>query len=86
MPSPSRATVDPLLLAAGVAMSEALSDQAEAFLVALDELCRTHAIQLVFNSDGVVELWPLQDEMEALAFEAVADQLGDAADEDDSLE
>lgn len=62
-------------------MSDSLSTQATAFLADLDELCKSHSVQLVFNSHGVVELWPLEADGEAVSFETIDDQL-DELDED----
>lgn len=58
-------------------MSDSLSSQATAFLADLDALCRTHAIQLVVDSDGVVVLWPLEEDDEPVVYELIADQLDD---------
>jgi len=62
-------------------MSDSLSTQATSFLADLDELCKSHSVQLVFNSNGVVELWPLEADDEPVSFETIDDQL-DELDED----
>ncbi len=67
-------------------MSDSLSSQATAFLADLDTLCRTHGIQLVVDGDGVVVLWPLEEDDEPVVFELIADQLEDDTDIDDEPE
>ncbi|MFO1337145.1 MAG: hypothetical protein U1F53_02745 [Burkholderiaceae bacterium] len=67
-------------------MSDSLSSRATAFLDDLDGLCRRHAIQLVVDSDGVVVLWPLEDDDEPVVFELIADELDDGVDTDDDIE
>lgn len=59
-------------------MSDSLSSQATAFLADLDALCRRHAVQLVVDSDGVVVLWPLEEDDEPVVFELIADELDDS--------
>lgn len=65
-------------------MSDSLSSQATAFLADLDALCRRHAIQLVLDSDGVVVLWPLEDDDEPVVYELIADELDDSDALDDA--